>query len=44
MYPGTYRFKMLPVIIGALGYVPNNLTKIIEVLGFNKTGKNQTRK
>ena len=35
MYP-EYRFKMLPIIVGALGYVPKCLQEAMEELGFDK--------
>ena len=40
MYP-QYKFEMVPIIVGALGYVPKCLTKYIEQLGFNAV---ETRK
>ena len=35
MYP-EYRFNMVPIIIGALGYVPKCLQEYMELLGFTK--------
>ena len=36
MYP-HYKFQMVPIVIGALGYVPKCLEVYIHQLGFNKT-------
>ena len=35
MYP-HYKFQMVPIVIGALGYVPKCLEMCIHELGFNK--------
>ena len=35
MYP-HYKFQMVPIVIGALGYVPKCLEMSIHQLGFNK--------
>ena len=35
MYP-HYKFQMVPIVIGALGYVPKCLEMYIHQLGFNK--------
>ena len=35
MYP-HYRFQMVPIAVGALGYVPKCLEMYIHQLGFNK--------
>ena len=44
MYP-KYRFVMVPIIIGALGYVPKCIVKNLEDLGFEKKDiKNIIRK
>ena len=40
-----YKFEMIPIIIGALGYVPNELKTNLEKLNFNeKEVKSTTRK
>ena len=31
-----YKFKMVPITIGALGYVPKDLTTNLEKLNFNE--------
>ena len=35
MYP-QYKFQMVPIVIGALGYVPKFLKMYIRQLGFRK--------
>ena len=40
MYP-EYKFQMVPIIVGALGYVPKSLKEYIEELGFSK---NETKR
>ena len=34
LYP-EYKLEMIPIVIGALGYVPNCLTQYLRQLGFN---------
>ena len=36
-----YKFEMIPIIVGALGYVPKCLTQYLSQLGFNNI---ETRK
>ena len=40
MYP-KYKFVMVPIIVGALGYIPKSLKTNIKELGFNEV---ETRK
>ena len=35
MYP-QYKFQMVPIVIGALGYIPKFLEMYIHQLGFHK--------
>ena len=35
MYP-QYKFKMIPIIVGALGYIPKCLTSDLQDLGFDE--------
>ena len=34
MYP-QYKFNMIPIIVGALGYIPKCLTSYLQDLGFD---------
>ena len=36
MFYHDYKFEMIPTIIGALGYVPNDLKTNLEKLSFNE--------
>ena len=35
MHP-QYKFNMIPIIVGALGYIPKCLTSYLQDLGFDK--------